>query len=61
MRFQNLITSVDKMKFFFSKNNNKQPPIFIEQSRRIVDVLVKEKDSVLNELQEVLIKQKCEE
>ena len=60
LRFQNLITSVDKLKYFFSRNEmNQNPPIFIEAPGRVLEVLVGNEDSVLLELQECLIKFKC--
>jgi hypothetical protein len=61
LRFQNLITSVDKLKYFYSKNElNQNPPIFIETPPRLIDVLIARDDSVLLELQESLIKYRCE-
>lgn len=61
IRFQNLITSLDKLKFFFSNNEaNQRPPIFLEAPPRVAHVLIERHDSVLNELQEQLIKYKCE-
>jgi hypothetical protein len=61
LRFQNLITSVDKLKYFFSRNEmNQEPPIFIEQAPKVYEVLVTNEDSVLLELQECLIKYRCE-
>lgn len=61
LRFQNLITSVDKLKYFYSKDkNNQDPPIMIEKTPKIIDVLIGKDDSVLLELQESLIKYKCE-
>lgn len=61
LRFQNLITSVDKLKYFYSRNeSNREPPIAIEKTPKIIDVLIGKDDSVLLELQESLIKYKCE-
>jgi hypothetical protein len=61
LRFQNLITSVDKLKYFFSRNElNQGPPILVESTLKVIEVLVTRKDSVLLELQESMIKYKCE-
>ena len=42
------MTSVDKIKYFLSKNEEiQQPPIFIESSQKILEVLIFNDDSVL--------------
>lgn len=48
LRFQNLITSVDKLKYFFSRNElNQDPPIYIDFPQKVVEVLINCKDSVI--------------
>lgn len=57
IRFQNLLTSVDKIKYFYEHNrNNRTPPIFVESHGKVLDVLILKDDSVLKELQDNLIR-----
>jgi [histone H3]-lysine4 N-trimethyltransferase ATXR3 len=55
IRLQNLMTSVDKINYFYEKNQHTKPPIFLETPEKIFAVLVGDKESVLKELQDNLI------
>lgn len=56
-----MLTSVDKIKYFYEHNrNNQTPPIYVEAYTKVLDVLIYKNDSVLKELQDSLIRYKME-
>ena len=61
IRSQNLLTSVDKIKYFYEHNSNKNPPIYVEDITKVLDVMVAKDDSVLKELQDNLIRYKMQD
>jgi hypothetical protein len=53
--------SIDKLKYYFESVGDDRPPIYQFDTNALVEMLITDKASVINEIQDVLIAEELQE
>ena len=51
-----MFTTIDKLKYFLNSINDSEPPLFYLEKSMIVNYMIDDKESILQEIEDVFIK-----